>query len=77
MNSKPTIGVDFYSKTIELEDDIIKAQIWDTAGQERYKAFSSAYYNGAHGVIIVYDISKRESFENVKSWLNEIKTHLK
>ena len=75
-NSKPTIGVDFYSKTTTIDESLIKAQIWDTAGQERYKAFSSAYYNGAHGVIIVYDITKKESFNNVINWLNEIKAHL-
>lgn len=76
LQSKPTIGVDFYSKTVEIDENWIKAQIWDTAGQERFKAFSSAYYNGAHGAIIVYDISKRETFDNVENWLKEIKTHL-
>ena len=76
LQSKPTIGVDFYSKTVEIKEEIVKAQIWDTAGQERFKAFSSAYYNGAHGAVIVYDISKRETFDNVESWLGEIKTHL-
>ena len=74
--SKPTIGVDFFSKTVQVDKKSIKAQIWDTAGQERFKSFSSAYYNGSHGAIIVYDITNKDSFENVKSWVQELKTHL-
>ena len=75
-NSKPTIGVDFFSKTLQVDKKWIKAQIWDTAGQERYKAFSSAYYNGSHGAIIAYDITNSETFDNVKTWINELKNHL-
>ena len=75
-DSKPTIGVDFATKTVSIDRKNIKVQVWDTAGQERFKAFSSAYYNGSHAAIIVYDISNRESFENVKNWVLELKTHL-
>ena len=74
--SKPTIGVDFFSKTVQIDRKSVKAQIWDTAGQERFKAFSSAYYNGSFGAIIVYDVTNKESFENVKNWISELKTHL-
>ena len=76
IQSKPTIGVDFFSKTVEISKNKIKVQIWDTAGQERYKAFSSAYYNGANGAIITYDVTNRESFDNVKNWIQELKNHL-
>ena len=74
--SKPTVGVDFFSKTVTIDKKSVKAQIWDTAGQERFKAFSSAYYNGSHGAIIVYDVTNKDSFENVKNWITELKTHL-
>ncbi len=67
-----TIGVDFKIKTIELEGKIIKLQIWDTAGQERFRTITSSYYRGAHGIIIVFDITDLESFENIKQWLIEI-----
>ena len=74
--SKPTVGVDFFSKTVTIDKKSVKAQIWDTAGQERFKAFSSAYYNGSHGAIIAYDVTNKESFENVKTWITELRTHL-
>jgi Ras-related protein Rab-1A len=67
-----TIGVDFKIRTIELDGKTIKLQIWDTAGQERFRTITSSYYRGAHGIIIVYDITDRDSFDNVKQWLNEI-----
>ena len=67
-----TIGVDFKIKTIQLDDKTVKLQIWDTAGQERFRTITSSYYRGAHGIIIVYDVTDRESFNNVKHWIEEI-----
>eukprot|EP00397_Hematodinium_sp_SG-2012_P055492 GEMP01067782.1.p1 GENE.GEMP01067782.1~~GEMP01067782.1.p1 ORF type:complete len:243 (+),score=21.20 GEMP01067782.1:73-801(+) len=67
-----TIGVDFKIRTIEQEGKVVKLQIWDTAGQERFRTITSSYYRGAHGIIIVYDVTDRESFNNVKHWIEQI-----
>ncbi|EGF78089.1 hypothetical protein BATDEDRAFT_90991 [Batrachochytrium dendrobatidis JAM81] len=67
-----TIGVDFKIRTIELEGKTVKLQIWDTAGQERFRTITSSYYRGAHGIIVVYDVTDQETFNNVKQWLQEI-----
>jgi len=67
-----TIGVDFKIRTIELEGKTVKLQIWDTAGQERFRTITSSYYRGAHGIIVVYDVTDQETFSNVKQWLQEI-----
>jgi Ras-related protein Rab-11A len=75
LESKTTIGVEFAQKTIVIDGKTIKAQIWDTAGQERYRAITSAYYRGAVGALLVYDICKPFSFENVDRWLKELKDH--
>ena len=67
-----TIGVDFKIRTIQLDGKTVKLQIWDTAGQERFRTITSSYYRGAHGIIVVYDVTEMESFNNVKQWLHEI-----
>ena len=72
LDSKSTIGVEFATRSIQHDGKIIKAQIWDTAGQERYRAITSAYYRGAVGALVVYDITKDHSFENIEKWLSEL-----
>ncbi|KAK4535972.1 hypothetical protein CDCA_CDCA06G1997 [Cyanidium caldarium] len=68
-----TIGVDFKIKSIQLDDGkVVKLQIWDTAGQERFRTITSSYYRGAHGIIIVFDVTDAESFQNVSTWVSEI-----
>jgi len=75
LESKSTIGVEFATKSIKTDGKTIKAQIWDTAGQERYRAITSAYYRGAVGALLVYDISKRITYDNVVRWLKELRDH--
>ena len=83
LESKSTIGVEFATKSIIIDDahnpgsqKILKAQVWDTAGQERYRAITSAYYRGAVGALVVFDVTKRQSWENLKRiWIEELKSH--
>ncbi|KAG9771328.1 ras-domain-containing protein, partial [Aureobasidium melanogenum] len=75
LDSKSTIGVEFATRSIQVDTKTIKAQIWDTAGQERYRAITSAYYRGAVGALLVYDISKRQTYDNVTRWLKELRDH--
>ncbi|CAF0973553.1 unnamed protein product [Adineta ricciae] len=75
LESKSTIGVEFATRSIQVDKKTIKAQIWDTAGQERYRAITSAYYRGAVGALLVYDISKHGTYENVERWLKELRDH--
>jgi len=75
LDCKSTIGVEFATKTVTVDDKHIKAQIWDTAGQERYRAITSTYYRGAVGALMVYDITNAETFKNLDKWLNEVKEH--
>ena len=61
--------------SFQVDGKTIKAQIWDTAGQERYRAITSAYYRGAVGALLVYDIAKHLTYENVERWLRELRDH--
>uniref|UniRef100_A0A0D9VPI5 Uncharacterized protein n=1 Tax=Leersia perrieri TaxID=77586 RepID=A0A0D9VPI5_9ORYZ len=72
----PTIGVDFKIKFLTVNEKKLKLTIWDTAGQERFRGITSSYYRGAHGIILVYDVTKRESFTNLADvWTKEIELH--
>jgi Ras-related protein Rab-1A len=70
-----TIGVDFKIRKLELEDKSVKLQIWDTAGQERFRNITKSYYRASNGIIVVYDITDRESFNRVQQWMNDIDVH--
>lgn len=70
-----TIGIDFKIRTIELDGKKIKLQIWDTAGQERFRTITTAYYRGAMGIMLVYDITNEKSFENIRNWIRNIEEH--
>jgi len=70
-----TVGIDFKVKTVFRHDKRVKLQIWDTAGQERYRTITTAYYRGAMGFILMYDITNEESFNAVQDWVLQIKTH--
>jgi len=70
-----TIGIDFKIRTIDLEGKRIKLQIWDTAGQERFRTITTAYYRGAMGIMLVYDVTNEKSFENIKNWIRNIDEH--
>lgn len=67
-----TVGIDFRIRTIEIDGVLIKLQIWDTAGQERFRAITSAYYRGATGIFLVYDVTSQQSFDNIKKWIKNI-----
>jgi Ras-related protein Rab-1A len=67
-----TIGVDFRFRTVTIDKKTVKLQIWDTAGQERFRTITSAYYRGADGIIMVYDVTSQESFDHVEEWLSEV-----
>ncbi|CAJ2657518.1 unnamed protein product [Trifolium pratense] len=75
LKSKATIGVEFLTKTVLMDHKLVKAQIWDTAGQERYQAITTAYYRGATGAFLTYDITKRHSFNHIEKWLDELHNH--
>ncbi|GAV61050.1 Ras domain-containing protein [Cephalotus follicularis] len=75
LESKSTIGVEFATKSLTIDGKVIKAQIWDTAGQERYRAITSAYYRGAIGALLVYDVTRLATFGNAARWLRELRDH--
>ena len=73
--SKATVGVEFGVKNFKIENNIVKVQIWDTAGEERYRSITNAYYKGAKGSLLVYDITNKKSFENVEKWISDLKAN--
>uniref|UniRef100_A0A1I7UI61 Ras-related protein Rab-25 n=1 Tax=Caenorhabditis tropicalis TaxID=1561998 RepID=A0A1I7UI61_9PELO len=73
LETKSTIGVEFATRSMEIEGKKVKATIWDTAGQERFRAITSAYYRGCLGALVVFDISKHKTFESVGRWLKELR----
>ncbi|XP_008787455.1 ras-related protein RABE1c-like [Phoenix dactylifera] len=70
-----TIGIDFKIRTVELDGKRIKLQIWDTAGQERFRTITTAYYRGAMGILLVYDVTDESSFNNIRNWIRQIEQH--
>ena len=69
-----TIGLDYKLKNVQLDDGkIVKIQIWDTAGQDRFRSITKNYYKGAHGIILIYDVTSRKTFENIQNWVTQIK----
>lgn len=70
-----TIGIDFKIRTIDVDGKKIKLQVWDTAGQERFRTITTAYYRGAMGIMLVYDVSNMKSFENISNWIRNIEMH--
>ena len=68
----PTIGVDFKVKSLQIDNKRVKMQIWDTAGQERFRNVISSYFKGAHGILLIYDITARDSFKELENWLGEV-----
>ncbi len=70
-----TIGVDFKLTTLDIDGKLVKLQIWDTAGQERFRTITSSYYRGAQAVMLVYDVTDRQSFSDIQSWLKEVNTY--
>ncbi|EJD04435.1 GTP-binding protein SAS1 [Fomitiporia mediterranea MF3/22] len=70
-----TIGIDFKIRTIELDGKRIKLQIWDTAGQERFRTITTAYYRGAMGILLVYDVTDQKSFDNIDTWFSAVEQH--
>ncbi|KAH9024155.1 GTPase [Lactarius pseudohatsudake] len=75
VESRSTIGVEFATRTITVDDKRVKAQVWDTAGQERYRAITAAYYRGAVGALLMYDVTKPSTFASVKRWVEELREH--
>lgn len=71
-NYTSTIGVDFRFRTVKVDKKVVKLQIWDTAGQERFRTITSAYYRGADGIIMVYDVTLEDSFKHINEWFLEV-----
>ena len=74
-NSKSTVGVEFSTRNIKIDSYIIKVQIWDTAGQERYRSITNAYYKGAKGGLLIFDLTRRATFDSIDKWIPDLKTN--
>ena len=70
-----TIGIDFKIKNVDIDGTKIKLQIWDTAGQERFRTITTSYFRGAQGILLVYDVTDRRSFESIRNWISQIQQH--
>eukprot|EP00494_Astrolonche_serrata_P026522 UN26784 len=70
---QPTIGIDFLSKTMYLEDRVVRLQLWDTAGQERFRSLIPSYIRDSSVAIIVYDTTNKDSFNNTSKWIEEVR----
>jgi len=70
-----TIGIDFKIKNVSIDGKRVKLQIWDTAGQERFRTITTSYFRGAQGIILVYDVTDRRSFESIRNWVSQIQQH--
>ncbi|KAG5331982.1 RAB26 protein, partial [Acromyrmex charruanus] len=70
-----TVGIDFRNKVVTVDDTPIKLQIWDTAGQERFRSVTHAYYRDAHALLLLYDVTNKTSYDNIRAWLSEIREH--
>ena len=70
---RATVGVELETKFFKVQNEVLNVSIWDTAGQERFKSITNAYYRGAHGVIVVFDLTRKETFQNCRNWFNEVK----
>lgn len=75
IETNSTVGVEFGSKKIKINNTNVKVQIWDTAGQEQYKSIINAYYKGARGSMVVFDLTKKDTFKSVDAWIRELKTY--
>ncbi|XP_031990432.1 ras-related protein Rab-18-B-like [Corvus moneduloides] len=72
---KPTVGVDFKVKKMVLEGRAVQLAVWDTAGQERFRTLTPSYYRGAQGVVLVYDVTRKDTFTGLQGWLNELEMY--
>ena len=75
IETKATVGVEFFTKNIEINNCNIRAHIWDTAGQEKFRAITKSYYRGAKGALVVFDLTRRDSFTNTEKWISELRAN--
>eukprot|EP01038_Epipyxis_sp_PR26KG_P005407 gene5407-7494_t len=71
----PTIGIDFKMKTVEIQGKRVKVQCWDTAGQERFRTITASYYRNSQGILLIYDVTRRDTFNNIRTWAAQIQMH--